>query len=165
MTQRRAFQCPNHTGSPFADANGLAPAVGELLREPGNPIRCDFILLSWRSTLIGKDKKGESVYEHLPDTVPGCGGFVRICIHGQRVCVSCPPQFTPTDDPVARTESLAELLARESEHAAERKLGRRDVDRQQDTPAAAPKSRVQLPFLGNAEPTHYKPSGRKGKRG
>lgn len=158
MTQRRAFQCPNHAGSPRA-ISGFVSAVGELLPEQGNPIRCDFLLLRWRSVVVGKDKKGESIYEHTPDTEPGCGGLLRICAHGLRVCDVCPPQFTPTTDPAARAESLAQIIAREAAEAARRKQATKDSSRRQESAPAftPPRGKVQLPFLGDGEPTRHEP--------
>ena len=162
MTQRRAFQCPNHQGSPYASA------VGELTREHRNPLRCDFVVLGWRSTPVGTNKKGETIYEHVPDTVPGCGGSLLLCVHGQRVCESCPPQFVPTDDPVARTESLAQILECEAEGAAQRERMAREAKRKQEPTASAsfkiPQGKVQLPFLGDEEPKRYQPPRGKTKK-
>lgn len=156
MSARRRFQCPS-----------CGDAIGELLSENGNPLRCDYRLTGWASKFVGKDQKTKKpVYEHSATTAPGCGGILKICFHGLRICDACPPQFTPAEEKPIPLPPLADVLKRENTEAEPREQATKRSERSEpDTGFVAPVGRVQLPYLGESEPTTYKPpNGGRGKR-
>lgn len=157
MSGRRTFQCPTCKTT----------VVGALLDEPRNVIRCDYKILGWGSTIVGKDKKtGLPMYEYTPSTKPGCGGILSLCVHGLRVCVSCPPQFTEGFGQHSAHESLAELMKREAHDAEHRrellKEQLRRAERDGQNMPSQTTGHFHMPFLGEAEPERYKgPTGRR----
>lgn len=161
LSERRAFQCPNCSRPD--EAKEIVWSIGALLDDNGMGIRCDHVVIRWTSREVGHDKKSKkTIVEWEAETRPGCGGVLRICVHGLRVCVSCPPQFTPAEQD--RTESyvpLATIAKREAAEAERRRAALKEAEKQAMAPArpafAAPAGRVQLPFLGEAEPTKYTP--------
>lgn len=156
MSARRFFQCPN-----------CGDAIGELLHEDGNPLRCDYRPTGWSSKATGKDPKTKKqLYEYSATTAPGCGGILRICVHGLRICDTCPPQFTPATEKPIPLPPLADVLKREKAEVEQRREATKRSDRSEpDTGFIAPTGRVQLPHLGESEPTTYKPpKGGRGKR-
>jgi hypothetical protein len=132
--------------------------VGTLLDD--GALRCDWRLLGWRSVLVGKDKSGKDEYDYIPQTETGCGGTLRLCAHGLRVCAGLPPcdNFTPPAGSHVVTMSLADAMRADVERANARKeLGRMQKKAQEHPSFVAPSGRVQIPFLGDAEPERWTP--------
>lgn len=148
MSQRRAFWCPK------CKAN----VVGTLLDD--GSLRCDWRPTGWRSTVVGKDKYGKDEYDYTPTTETGCGGILRSCVHGLRVCDGLPPceNFTEAVGSHIVTMSLAEAMRADVERANARKeLGRMQKKAQEQPSFVAPTGRVHIPFLPEAEPERWTP--------
>jgi hypothetical protein len=153
MSNWRSIQCP-----------ACGDAIGSLLPEHTNMgIQCEHKVINWTSREVGFDKKTQKTkYEFECHTSPGCGGVLNLCAHGCRVCASCPPQFTPADEwPIAPYVPYSVLLRRDVEATNQRKESERMAANYQGAPPQidfkAPTGRVQLPFLGEAEPSRYTP--------
>lgn len=155
MSQRRQFHCPACKAS----------VVGELL-ENGS-IRCDYRLNGWKSIPTGINGKGETEYEHVPNSSPGCGGTMGLCIHGLRVCEGLPPcdNFKPAAEPPALVESLADVMRREAAEVARRRE-RHQSPSHHGSPSQEvsrrpkeepPPQKLHIPFLGDSEPARYTP--------
>ncbi len=163
MSQRRGFMCPECK----------TDVVGTLLDD--GALRCDWRLLGWRSTLVGKDKNGKDEYDYIPQTETGCGGLLRLCAHGLRVCAGVPPcpNFTKATAPHNVALTLADLMRAD----AERLVAKRELDhlgrkaraytppKIQEAPTEKAPTRVQLPFLGDSEPTRWTPPRSRKKKG
>lgn len=159
MSQRRQFYCPTCKAS----------VVGELLED--GSIRCDYRLNGWKSVQTGTNKKGEPEYEHTPNSSPGCGGTMGLCVHGLRVCEGLPPcdNFRPAAEPPMLIESLADIMKREAAEVARRREQHASPPRVTAPPHQAnkepptPSRNIHIPFLGESEPARYNPpkGGRK----
>ena len=161
MSERRAFQCPN-----------CGDACGTLI--DATAYRCDWRVTGWRSVEVGKDRKKQPILEFTPVTQPGCGGILDNCAHGQKVCESCkaqPPErpyplnWTPAESPPVEQPPLAVVIQEERARRREREAEEKRLQ-QEHAPMPGPRKspqpiakaiRVQLPFLGEPEPTHYVP--------
>jgi hypothetical protein len=165
MSQWRAIRCPS-----------CGDAIGVLLPDDNNlGIRCEHKIKEWLSREVGFDKKRQKpIVEFECVTTPGCGGVLGLCHHGCRgTCVVCPLPFTPADIwPLAPYVPYATLLRRDVEAANHRRESERAAAKQHATAQqflskqafAPPQGRVQIPFLGDAEPDRYAPPRRKRRR-
>jgi hypothetical protein len=165
VSQWRSIRCPK-----------CGDAIGVLLPDHNNMgIRCEHKVKEWLTREVGFDKKKqEPKCEFECVTTPGCGGILELCHHGCRgTCPVCPMPFTEADTwPLAPYVPYAVLLRRDIEAAnhrreTERVASRQEATAQQFSPKTTfvpPKGRVHIPFLGEAEPTHYTPPRRRGRR-
>lgn len=159
MSQWRAIQCPN-----------CKDAIGVLL--PDMSIRCEHKVKEWLAHESGYDKKAQKpIVEFECVTAPGCGGIIALCRqHGCRSCLTCPSQFAAADIwPLApyvpysvqlRRDIEASNHRRETERAAAKAAATALEFTSKQAPAPSAGGRVQMPFLGEAEPTQYKPARR-----
>lgn len=156
MSDRRSFFCPECKSQ----------AIGALVDKTN--IRCDYLVKGWKSVQTGKDKKGEPTFEHIPDSSPGCGGMLRNCVHGNKVCVTCEPQFTKATVAPEPVQPLAIIMRDEARFRAQReqeaKATAKAVKKGGDVPAFGAPGKVQLPFLGDAEPDRYTPPRQRRKK-
>ena len=160
MAERRSFQCPN-----CGDAIGV-------LREHTD-IVCTWKLMGWRSAVTGQEQRGKNrrqdIVEHVPATVPGCGFVLYNCQHGLKACVACDvSNHSEAGSPPENWRPLADIMREERirhADAAGAHYEPRPQSRavQPTAPVPIPTAkRIQMPFLGEEEPTRYKPpSGRR----
>lgn len=146
VSDRRAFFCPECKSD----------VIGALVNVTS--IRCDYRIDGWKSVEVGRDKKRQPVFEHTPNSRPGCGGILHNCFHGLKTCGICPPVFTKATTPIDALPSLGDIFKEEARLRAEREQVAAYARNHSDAPAfVTPKGKVQLPHLGDAEPTRYVP--------
>lgn len=124
--------------------------------------------MGWRSAVTGQETRGENrgqdIIGHIPSTVPGCGFVLYNCQHGLKICVSCDvSNHFEAGPPLEDWRPLADIIREERIRHADA-TGAHYQTRPQSRAAqsAIPvptttAKRIQMLFLGEEEPTRYKP--------